>query len=108
MTKTKLILKHKRTGEVKEVMFKISIRFANKVRKLLRNYDLVHVEGKNNSEIVQYLRTQITRYEKSPETYNISAKEIIDVATSRSKTSVEQIKKSLKLLPKRFRIGEEE
>lgn len=111
MTKIVLILRHKVSGDLKEVKFKKSLRFANRIRKFMKDYDLVQVKGKSSNKLVQYMRNQITKYEKSPKDYKIDRGEMFGVAASETRTGVDHVHKSMKRIPKRLRdkmFGEED
>lgn len=103
MTKIVLVLRHKISGDLKEIKFKKSLRFANRIRRYMKDYDLVQVKGKSSDKLVQYMRSQISKYEESPKDYNIDRGEMFGVAASETRTGVSHVHKSMTRIPKRLR-----
>jgi len=103
LTKIVLVLKHKTKGETKELVYRNSLRFAAKLGKHLRSWSLVKVIGDDNDPLVKYMRSQITLYDQDASKYKFDRKELFGIVAKESKVSVDQLKDSFKLLPKKIK-----
>ena len=96
-------MKHKTKDEKKEIVYKNSFKFAYKLGKHLRSWNLIEVIGNDDNSLVKYMRSQIISYNQGTSKYKFERKELFGIVAKESKVSVKQLKDSFKLLQKKIR-----
>ena len=85
------------------MVFKKSLRFAGSLAKQLRSWKLVEVKGDDTDPLVQYMRKQIKDYADPEHRYNLNRSDMFSVVGKEVGSSIDQVKDSFKLLPKKIR-----
>lgn len=103
MSKTVLVLRHKKTLEIERRDFKPKRGQIRKFRRLLKNYELIDVEGNPKDPIVIFLRKDLEKYKQDPESYQIDRKGIMQTASKVTGQRIELIGSRASKILNRFR-----
>ena len=103
MTKTVLVLRHKTTQKIERRDFKAKRGEIRRLRRSLKNYELIDVEGDSRDPIVIFLRKDLEKYKQDPSSYLIDRKGIMQTASKVTGQRIELIGSRASKILNKFR-----